>query len=99
MPPMLDTRKMKKTIVWRTCVRSRLVCKTGRIRSIEAPVVPTNEASADPSARNAVFVSGVAARSPLSRMPPEITKSPARRTMNDMYSSAMDRRAPGWRIA
>ena len=90
---------MKITIVWWTCVRSRLACSNGRISSIEAPVVPMNEASTDPSASNPVFVIGVASRSPLSKMPPEITKSPARRTMNETYSSAMDRSAPGRRTA
>jgi hypothetical protein len=96
---MLHTRKMKKRTVWRTWARSRLVCKTGRIRSIEAPVVPMKDASTDPSARNTVLVRGVATRSPRSRTPPEITNSPARRTMNETYSSAIVRRAPGRRAA
>ena len=53
MPPMFETRKMKKTTVCVTRVRSRLVCSSGRISSIEAPVVPTNEASRAPSAEEA----------------------------------------------
>ena len=64
---------MKKTTVWVTRVRSRLVWSSGRIRSIEAPVVPRNDARRDPTARNAVLVSGVASRSPVRRMPPAIT--------------------------
>ena len=90
---------MKNTAVWRTRVRSRFVCNTGRISTMEAPVVPTSEASTDPSARNPVLVSGVATRSPRSMMPPEITKRPARSTMNDRYSSATDTRASGRRTA
>ncbi len=80
---MFETRKMKKTTVWATCFRSRFVCRRGRMSSIEAPVVPTKEARTAPTPRNAAFVRGVASRSPSSRMPPEITKSPPRSTMND----------------
>jgi hypothetical protein len=70
---MLDTRKMKKTTVCLTRTRSLFVCRSGRISSIEAPVVPTKDARSAPSARNAVLMEGVALRSPLRRMPPEIT--------------------------
>jgi hypothetical protein len=66
-----------------TCFLSRFVWRRGRMRSMEAPVVPTNDARAAPSPRNAAFVRGVASRSPSRRMPPEITQSPPRRTMND----------------
>ena len=38
--------------------------------SIDAPVVPMNEAMSAPNARNAVFVAGVATRSPRTRIPP-----------------------------
>ena len=64
---------MKKTTVCRTRARSRLVCSKGRISSMDAPVVPTREASRVPVARNAVFTSGVASRSPRRRTPPAIT--------------------------
>jgi hypothetical protein len=64
---------MKKIAVWVMCVRWRLVWRTGRIRSIAAPVVPRNEARRLPAARNAVLTRGVASRSPLRRMPPAIT--------------------------
>ena len=47
---MFDTRKMKKTTVCATCLRSLLVCSSGRMSSIEAPVVPTSDASSAPSA-------------------------------------------------
>ena len=83
MPPTFDTTKMKNTTVCVTRVRSLFVCSSARTSSIEAPVVPTNEASTPPSARNAVLVAGVATRSPRNRMPPEITNSPASRTTNE----------------
>ena len=80
---MFETRKMKKITVWATCFLSRFVCSRGRMRSIEAPVVPTKEARSAPRPRNAALVRGVASRSPSRRIPPEITKSPPSRTMND----------------
>ncbi len=73
MPPMFETRKMKKTTVCRTRVRSRFVWRSARIRSMDAPVVPMIDASAVPTARNAVLVIGVASRSPRRSTPPEIT--------------------------
>ena len=83
MPPMLDTMKMKKMTVCLTCVRWRFVCSSGRISSMEAPVVPTKDARTPPRTRNPVLVTGVASRSPRSRMPPEITNRPASKMMNE----------------
>ena len=51
-----------------TCRRSLLVRRRGRISSIEAPVVPMKDASTLPSPRKAALVSGVAMRSPRSRI-------------------------------
>ena len=51
--------------------------------SIEAPVVPTKEASSAPTPRKPAFVRGVASRSPSRRIPPEITKRPPSSTMNE----------------
>ena len=73
MPPMLDTTKMKKITVCVTCVRSRFVWSSGRMSSMEAPVVPTTEASTAPLARKAAFTEGVASMSPRRSTPPEIT--------------------------
>ena len=70
---MFDTRKMKKTTVCFVRVRSRLVWSSGRMRSIDAPVVPRTEASTEPAARKPALVSGVATRSPRRSTPPEIT--------------------------
>ena len=80
-PPMFETRKMKNTTVCTVRVRTLLVRSSGRMNSIEAPVVPTIEAARAPHARNAVFTSGVASRSPSRTTPPEMT--------NRLPSSAM----------
>ncbi len=74
---------MKNTTVCLRWVRSRLVWSSGRISSMEAPVVPTAEARTAPTARKVELTSGVAMRSPRSRTPPEITKSAARSTMKE----------------
>jgi hypothetical protein len=84
MPPTFDTRKMKNTTVCTVRSRSRFVCSRGRMSSMEAPVVPTIEASTAPTARKPVLTAGVATRSPRKSTPPEITKSPARSTMKEM---------------
>jgi len=64
---------MKKTTVWVTCSRSRFVCRRARTITMEAPVVPMREARAAPAARKAQLTSGVASRSPRSRIPPATT--------------------------
>jgi hypothetical protein len=64
---------MKKTTVCVMRVRWSLVWRTGRIRTIEAPVVPRNEARTLPAARKVVLTRGVASRSPLRRVPPAMT--------------------------
>jgi hypothetical protein len=66
---MFDTRKMKKITVCLTRVRSRLVCRSGRISSIEAPVVPMIEASTAPTPRKTTLAEGVATRLPRRRRP------------------------------
>ena len=75
--------KMKNTTVCATFLRSWLVESSGRIKSTDAPVVPMREARTEPTARKAVFVRGVASRSPVARMPPETTNRLPRSTMND----------------
>ena len=80
---------MKKITVCTTWRRSLLVCSSGRISSIEAPVVPMSDATIDPIARNAVFTSGVASRSPSICTPPEITNRLPSSVMNDTYSAAV----------
>ena len=66
---MFETRKMKKTTVCRTCSRSRFVWSRGRIRTIDAPVVPIRLASTAPIASIAVLTAGVARQVPLELEP------------------------------
>ena len=80
---MFETRKMKKTTVCATRLRSRFVCSSGRISSIEAPVVPDEGGEQRPARQERAFVRGVACRSPSSTIPPEITNRPPSRTMNE----------------
>ena len=70
-----------------TYSRSLLVRSIGRMRSMEAPVVPTRLAITEPTARKAVFTDGLPSRSPLSRIPPEMMNSEPSRAMNEAYSS------------
>jgi hypothetical protein len=72
-PPTFDPRKMKKITVRVTCFRSRFVWRSGRMRSIDASVVPIKDARSAPPARKAAFVRGVPGRSPSRKTPPEIT--------------------------
>ena len=55
---MFETRKMKKTTTWALCRRSSLARSSGRISTIEAPVVPITLASTVPMARSAVLTAG-----------------------------------------
>jgi hypothetical protein len=80
--------KMKKITVCRTCRRSLLVARSGRISSMAAPVVPIRLAGTPPTARNAVFVPGCAGRSPRSRIPPRMTYNASSSTINGTYSSS-----------
>lgn len=57
-----------------------------RISTIEAPVVPMNDASAPPTPMIAVLVSGVARRSPRTTMPPAMTYRLNSSVRNGMYS-------------
>ena len=86
-PPQLATTKIVKRTVWTRWTRSLFVASRGRISSIAAPVVPTNEARTPPTARKAVLLRGVALMSPSRWMPPETVKSAKSRTMNCAYST------------
>ena len=78
-PPMLETRKMKKIGMCSVRRRSELVWRRGRMRSMLAPVVPMKLARTAPMNRNMVLTSGVALRSPLRTMPPEMMNRAVRR--------------------
>jgi len=75
--------KMKNTTVCATWRRSSLVESSGRMRRMEAPVVPMSEARTAPTARKAAFTLGRASTSPVTTMPPEITNRLPSSAMND----------------
>jgi len=79
---------MKKTNTWTLCRRSALARIIGRIRIIDAPVVPRKLALTAPKASSAVLVFGVPIRLPTIRMPPATTNSEKIRMMNGRYSSS-----------
>ena len=89
-PPMLATRKMKKTTTWTLCWRHALARSSGRISSIDAPVVPIQLAITVPTARSAVLTERRARASwPANWMPPATVNSASSRMMNGMYSSSI----------
>jgi hypothetical protein len=69
---MLLTRKMKKTKVWVLRRRKAFARSTGRISTIEAPVVPMRLAASVPTASSAVLVAGVPTSRPRSSTPPPV---------------------------
>ena len=86
---------MKKTTTWTLWRRLSLARSSGRIRIIEAPVVPTMLAITVPMARMTVLVAGEPCRLPVIRMPPAMVKSENSRMMKGRYSSrAVCRTAP-----
>ncbi len=64
-PPMLLTRKMKKTMTCALFFRQAFALSTVRMRIIDAPVVPMNDAITVPMARSATFERGRPAEPPL----------------------------------
>ena len=63
-PPMLLTMKMKKITTWALWRRLSLARISGRISSIDAPVVPMKLASSAPTARMPVLSTGEPCRLP-----------------------------------
>ena len=88
-PPMLPTRKMKKTKTWVLCRRSPLARISGRISSMAAPVVPSRLAASVPRPSRARLVAGVPTRLPAMRMPPDTVNSATSRMMKGRYSCAI----------
>jgi len=80
-PPMLETRKMKKTMTCALRTLSRFALMTGRIMTMEAPVVPTQEARNVPISRRTELTRGVPRSDPETTMPPAMVKSPQSRMM------------------
>ena len=71
-PPILATKNIKKTTVCTVCCRHLFARKIGRIRSMEAPVVPIQDASTVPINIKRVFIWGVPDNRPLILIPPDI---------------------------
>ena len=72
VPPQFETMKMNIT-TWMGRSRPAFIRMKGRMRSIDAPVVPTMLARTAPAARSVVFAHGVALVCTWIRMPPETT--------------------------
>ena len=85
-PPMFDTSMMKKTKTWTLCTRSSLARRSGRIRIIDAPVVPMTLAGSAPIARMAVFMPGEPWMLPATTIPPAAVKSANSMRMKGRYS-------------
>ncbi len=80
-PPMLATRKIKKTIVCTLRFRHALARIIGRIINMAAPVVPIQLANTVPISKRMTLFLVVPAMLPLILMPPATIKRPKRRTM------------------
>ena len=78
--------KMKNTTTWAACLRLSLARISGRIISIDAPVVPMKLASTAPIARMPAFSPGLPCKLPRTKMPPAMLNSAVNRMMNGMYS-------------
>ena len=82
---MFETRKMKNTDDVRRCsARLSLARSSGRIITIEAPVVPMRLASTVPIRSRMPLVSGLPCRLPLILIPPAMVKSANSSRMNGM---------------
>ena len=71
-PPILATKNIKKTTVCAVCCRHLFARKIGRIKSIDAPVVPIQDASIVPIKIIRVLTLGVPDNRPFIRIPPDI---------------------------
>ena len=76
LPPILDTRKMKNTTVCTHLLRHWFARRMGRIITMDAPVVPIQEASRVPISSRLTLVLGVPARSPSRQMLPATQNRP-----------------------
>ena len=75
-PPMLEIRKMKKTMMWRRRLRQEFIFSRGRTISMLAPVVPTRLESMVPNSSRATLTRGEPARSPSRVMLPATQNRP-----------------------
>jgi len=77
---------MKNTMTCALFFRRAFALSTVRMRIIDAPVVPTNDAITVPTASRTTFSAGDPLSFPLRWMPPVTVNSAQRRMMNGMYS-------------
>src|SRR6266567_1979215 len=92
-PPILAARKIKNTTTWTLCSRAELARRSGRIRIMVAPVVPTRLAMRVPSARIAALTNGVPRRLPVTEMPPPELRE-QERPGRDRHEKAEERQRP-----
>ena len=83
-PPILETKKIKNTTKCTLFFRHELALIRGRIKSIDAPVVPIMEASPVPIISNTLLSLGLPFKSPLIKIPPD--------TVNNANSSIINGR-------
>ena len=82
----LLTRNIKNTMICVLERRQALALRTGLINSIEAPVVPIQEARTVPIRRNIRFSWGVPLRVPLTSKPPDTVYSAHSKIIKGKYS-------------
>ena len=78
----MDTRKIKNTTVCTQRERHWFARSSGRIMTMEAPVVPIQEARSVPMSSRIRLVLGVPAKSPSRQMLPATQNKPNSSTMN-----------------
>ena len=81
-PPILDTRKIKNTMICLRCFRHAFILMIGRIISILAPVVPIQLERMVPRAKSPTLILGEPARSPDMVIFPDTQNRPNSRTIN-----------------
>ena len=86
-PPILATRKIKKTIVCTLYCRFALARMSGLINNMAAPVVPIQLAKNVPTNMITKLVTGLPTSVPVNRTPPEIVNNANKRIMNGRYSN------------
>ena len=83
-PPMLLTKKIKNTTICTLDLRLALARNTGRINTMEAPVVPTHEAMTVPINSITVLTIGFPRIVPRIRMPPDTVNNPHSKMIKGM---------------
>ena len=81
--------------MWDRFSRPSLARNSGRMSSIDAPVVPSRFAMTAPTPRKVQFTAGVPRIVPFRRIPPEIVNRLPNRTRKETYSSAVRHSSPG----